>query len=173
MAYVDISTLMTIAPGEPLPAAVVQQIRDNQEFLIDPPACSVYNTAAQSVPTGTNTALTADSETYDNDSMHSTASNTHRITAQTAGRYLFFASVEFAASTGGHYRDLLFVTSGSASFGRTMLPQVNSGSIATLVVSVGTRVLTVGEWVQVMVRHNAGVNLNVTLREFTALFLTR
>lgn len=68
---------MTIATGQPLPAAVVQQIRDNEEFLISPPVCSVFNSTVISVANaGGGTVMTHDSEKYDSDAMHSTSSNT-------------------------------------------------------------------------------------------------
>lgn len=41
---------------------------------------AAYNTAAQSIPASTNTVLTFDSEIYDTDSIHSTSSNTGRMT---------------------------------------------------------------------------------------------
>ena len=101
MSYQALTALMTIAAGEVLTAAVVQQINDNGEFLIDPPACSIKETTAQSLADNTSTAMTSNEENFDNDSMHSTVTNTSRITIQTAGRYLISATVAFAANTVG------------------------------------------------------------------------
>lgn len=59
------------------------------------PACRVFQTGAQTVPDGTLTNLTFDSERYDTDSMHSTVSNTSRITFNTAGIYLVTGHIAF------------------------------------------------------------------------------
>ena len=87
------------------------QVRDNLEFLIDPPACSVFNTVAQSLATGSATVLDANSENFDNDAMHSNVTNNSRITVQTAGRYLFYTRVEFAANATG-VREIRFNKNG-------------------------------------------------------------
>jgi len=54
----------------------------------DPPACRVYNSANLSIVNTTVTTVTYDSERWDTDTMHSTSSNTSRITFTTAGLYL-------------------------------------------------------------------------------------
>src|SRR5690606_33104303 len=125
VAYVDISTLMTIAPGEPLPAAVVQQIRDNEEFLIDPPLCSVRGLAAQTTSNNQVTPLRGDAEDFDNDSMHSTTTNPERITIQTPGRYRLSTRIEFASSGTGA-REIRFYKNGS-SLGAAFLMTPNAG----------------------------------------------
>lgn len=54
----------------------------------NPPACRITHSTTQSITNNTTTALLADSETYDTDSMHSTSSNTSRITMNKAGIYV-------------------------------------------------------------------------------------
>ena len=56
------------------------------------------NSAAISLTSGTATILTMDSERWDTDSIHSTSSNTGRLTATTAGKYQISGHVEFALS---------------------------------------------------------------------------
>src|SRR5678815_101030 len=97
MAYADPLTIQTLNVNDILTAAVMMCFRNNGEFLIDPPAFSVFNSTAQSVADATATALTADSESFDNAAWHSTGSNTSRATCTTAGRYLPFATVQYAA----------------------------------------------------------------------------
>jgi hypothetical protein len=63
-------------------------VRDPLNFLLDPPHCSVYAGATVSCVSNTATLLTYDTETDDTDTMHSTSSNTGRITFNTAGRYM-------------------------------------------------------------------------------------
>mgnify|MGYP001576060230 FL=1 len=76
-------------------------VRDNLSFLYTPPMCRVYNSANISINDATSTALTFDSERFDTDTMHSTSSNTGRITLTTAGKYLDGAHATFADNSTG------------------------------------------------------------------------
>lgn len=169
MAYVDIASLMTIAPGEPLPAAVVQQIRDNEEFLIDPPLCSVRASSALAVANGSVTALPADVELFDNDSMHSTTTNPERITIQTPGRFRFSTRIEFASSGTGA-REIRFYKNGS-SLGAAFSMNPNSGVL--VVTTYWEDVSVAGDYYHVSVVQTSGGNLDVVLRSFSAMFLSR
>ena len=60
----------------------------------------VYNSAAISIPTTTYTILTFNSEERDSDNIHSTTSNTDRLTAQTAGLYWIFGQVYLGGNNG-------------------------------------------------------------------------
>ena len=64
--------------------------------------CSLYQSAAQSVPDSTYTAITFNSELFDTDAYHSTSSNTSRITipAGKAGKYLFTRKINWAGAIG-------------------------------------------------------------------------
>lgn len=64
------------------------------------PMCRVYNSANISIPNATATDLTFDSERFDTDSMHSTVSNTNRITFNKAGKYLVGCNVVWDAGAG-------------------------------------------------------------------------
>ena len=173
MAYVDVATIQTTDPGDPLTAAWCDQVRDNQEFLVDPPVCAVYHSTTQAVASSTQFWLEADSELYDNDSMHSTVTNTGRITAQTAGRFLAIATVIFEANTTvPAYRSVRFRVNGGSSVETTRFP---SAGVNTTMVPTGVRtfVLSAGDYVEAGCIHNAGVDLDVTLDEFLLLHLTR
>jgi len=62
-------------------------VRDNLLALRDAPRCRVTKAAAQSIPNGTYTELLFDTERYDTAGLHSTVSNTGRLTAPVAGVY--------------------------------------------------------------------------------------
>jgi hypothetical protein len=66
------------------------------------PAVRAYNNANQSIANATTTDLTFNSERFDTDTMHSTVSNTERLTATTAGVYCIFANMGFASNTVGY-----------------------------------------------------------------------
>lgn len=171
MAYVDPNTIQDTDPGDTLTAAWCDTVRDDLEFLVDPPTCSVYGSAAQSIPDDTTTTMLADSENHDNDSMHSTSSNTGRITAQTAGRYLFNGTVEFAANSTG--RRLIYLRVN----GTTSYLLYSSAAPTSPTTAVGsftkTLVLAAGDYVEVRANQNTGGSANATLAEFAGIFLTR
>ncbi len=171
MTYVDLNTIHNPATGTVAPAAWGDQVRDNLEFLIDPPACSVYNSAAVSLANGAATVLGADSENYDNDSMHSTVTNTSRVTAQTAGRYLVIASVRFDANATGN-RQIDFYINGVLLTGGVILG--NAGSTNSTVLNLSkAAVLAAGDYVEVSATQRSGGALNATLVEFLAYLMTR
>ena len=47
MPYVDPQTIDNPTAGNPIPAAWADQVRNNLEFLIAPPTCSVYTNPTQ------------------------------------------------------------------------------------------------------------------------------
>ncbi len=170
MAYAALSTIQTIATGQVFTAATLQQANDNDEFLINPPACSIKETTAQPVADSTATALTSDEENFDNDSMHSTTTNTSRITIQTAGRYLLYAVVSFASDLDGQ-RVLDFRVNGTTAY---EVFRANTGGTGVIVATaVKTLVLSAADYVEIRASHNAGNALDVTLVEFAAIFITR
>ena len=177
MAYADLTTIQATDPGDPLTAAWCDQVRDNEEFFIDPPTCAIYSSSAQSVSTNTVTALTADSERFDNDSMHSTSSNTSRITIQTEGRYLLGCVVRFAFFAAVQPRLVQFRFNGNAS---TVVNVGQLGSVPdtvtvrdTIISGATAEVFTAGDYIEVTARQETGGSLNVTLDNFFAIFLTR
>lgn len=173
MPYVDLNTIHNPATGTVAPASWGDQVRDNDEFLIDPPAVSIKESTAQSITNVTDTALTSDEENYDNNGMHSTVSNTTRLTAQTAGRYLVWGQVQWAGNTGGFYRQMFFRVNGTTQYLVSLSPAIGDVSVGLQQSGSRTIVLAVTDYVELMVRHNAGGALNCTMGEFGALFLTR
>lgn len=171
MAYAALSTIQTIATGQVFTAATLQQANDNDEFLVDPPACSIKETTAQSLTNSTATALTSDEENFDNNAMHSTVSNTTRITCQTAGRYLCVASVAFAANATSN-RQVEFYKNGAAVGGGALV--ASSGSTnSTGVVLVQMLVLAAADYVECVATQRSGGALNATLSEFALYYMTR
>ena len=87
--------------GEVVTAANVnQEVRDNIKWLSHDgtdgaPMARAYNTASQTLTTGTTTVITFDSERFDVGTLHSTSSNTSRMTIPTGGggTYLLGATI--------------------------------------------------------------------------------
>lgn len=71
------------------------------------PCVSCFRSAAQSIPNTTATVITFDSEVYDTDNFHSTVTNTGRLTAPVAGKYMVTGAVLMTANaTGARVLDL-------------------------------------------------------------------
>lgn len=172
MPYVDPNTIHNPATGTVAPAAWGDVIRDDLEFLVDPPAASVFNSAAVSVADNTLTTLNANSELFDNDAMHSTSVNTSRLTAQTAGRYLITARVNFAADITDGRRVIQLRKNGSGGTTVSSHRAVIDGSSQTLVGFI-LDIMAVTDYWECRVLHTAGAALDCTLQEWSALFITR
>lgn len=135
-------------------------VRDNIEFLHDPPAARVYNSVNLSIPHNTATALTFNSERYDNDNIHDTGSNTSRLTCRTAGKYHCFASVDFASHSGGERYLLLRLNGTTPIVSQTSPAMITSGLPTDLHVSTDYP-LIVGDYIEVVVWQATGGALNV------------
>jgi hypothetical protein len=174
VSYVDLATIHVPSTGGVAPAAWGLQIRENQEFMIDPPACSVFNTTTQNVGTTAFSVMLATSENYDNDGMHSTVSNTGRITAQTAGRYLFAATIAFGPT---NLDSNVALSVSLLVNGTTRLDGVGgnlgNGAVGSVATVVRTVVLSAGQYVESEAWHADANTIACTLREFSALYMTR
>lgn len=93
-------------------------VRDVETFLLNPPHATAYHSVDRTLTTATWTLAIFDSEVEDNDGIHSTASNTSRLTCQTPGLYLVTANVFFAGNaTGG--RGINITKNGAGTRGAT------------------------------------------------------
>jgi hypothetical protein len=138
-------------------------VRDNTLALVGSnpiivPSCRVYNNAAISIGNNSVQVLTFNSERWDTDEIHSTVTNTGRLTCQTAGLYNIFGHVQFAANTTG-IRSVLIRLNGS-TYLASQLNHQSSAAVAEL--SVNTIYsLSASDYVELMVYQNSGGALNV------------
>jgi len=65
------------------------------------PACRVFRSANKSINNTQLIPVDFDIEYFDTDTMHDNVTNNTRVTAKTAGKYLIYGAVEFAAAAGG------------------------------------------------------------------------
>ncbi|MBI3319832.1 MAG: hypothetical protein HYZ89_04520 [Candidatus Omnitrophica bacterium] len=123
----------------------------------------VYNSASQSIANNTATLLTFDSERFDTDTIHDTASNTSRLTASTAGKYLVCAMLTFSTNGTGIRNVQLWKGSGwsIATEARGGLSFDSSSLTISTLANFGA-----GEWVEVRVSQDSGGSLSVSAQEF-------
>jgi hypothetical protein len=91
------NTIPTTTTGSVYTAAAHNNIVTNVNNYRVPPMC-VLTAGSQVISNTTATVLTYSSEAVDTDDMHSTSTNTSRITINTAGVYLFTCQMTLAGS---------------------------------------------------------------------------
>ena len=124
------------------------------------PMVRVYNNANIATVSGVTKVLTFNSEFFDTDAMHSTASNTHRLKATTAGKYLIIGQVRWHARNTGR-RDMSIRLNGVTVIGFAEIGSV-ADSTAFPGINVSTTYhLAAGEWVDLAVRQTSGGGINV------------
>lgn len=118
----------------------------------------IYNSGVFAVPNNTATAITFDSERYDTDSIHSTSSNTSRLTCKTAGKYHISTSLGYASNTTGR-RYSQFRVNGTAIIA---LAETDCQAVGFAHHAFSTSYdLAVGDYVEVLAYQNSGGALNV------------
>lgn len=135
---------------------------DNIKFLHGPPTVRVRRAAAQSIASGSWEEISFDTEDWDTDTMWSSTAAT-KLFARTAGKYQIAVRGTFAASTAGRTRAI-----GARKNSTSSTPDIAvhvhdydipSGSLP--VQSAADMVsLTTGQYVQVCMVHDVGVNHN-------------
>lgn len=166
MAYTTDRTYVT---GEVETASIFNTyLRDNMKWLsTDKPMARVYNSANISIANVTNTSLTLDSERFDNASIHSTSSNTERLTVPSGGggKYLIGATAQFAANATG-FRQWKLELNGTGATGTDICfttEPTNSASVISDGVPVTLYSLAAADYVALTVFQNSGGNLNATV----------
>jgi hypothetical protein len=114
--------------------------------------------ANQSLTSAALTAITWDTESFDTDSLHSTVSNTSRLTASVTGKWLVVACAEFAASGTGS-RLLFIQKNGANGYNHQLVPA--DGTNTTRVTVTDIVDLAAGDYVEAIAYQNSGGALNV------------
>jgi hypothetical protein len=132
---------------------------DRIELLSTPPAVHLRQTSAQTLTTGTGTAILFDTEDLDNYSGHSTSSNTSRYTCQLAGWYKFSGGIGWASNGTGR-RGTWWRKNGTDVNGS----EVNHHAGGTGILGTPARTifisLAVNDYVELMGIQESGGNLN-------------
>jgi len=121
-------------------------------------AARAYNNANISIPNATNTALTFNTESFDNDAIHGTT-NTSRLTAKTAGIYSIMGGGAFASNATGA-RSLGIRLNGATYIASVSVPSAGATVYTNLTVSA-MFYLNANEYVEITAYQSSGGNLNV------------
>lgn len=123
------------------------------------PNARVYNNAAITLTTAVAAFLTFNSEHWDEGALHSTSSNTGRLTAPITGLYLVGVAVDFATNATG-YRQIAIRVNGATFIAADLRPAAN-GTTTQMTVQTVYR-FAAGEYAEVQALQTSGGNLNVT-----------
>lgn len=127
-------------------------------------SCSLTNSANQSIPTGTWTSITFDTERFDTDTMHEGVTHSSRLTCNTAGIYICGGGWEIATSTASFYVRVFLNGATTVAF-----TQQNS-SVAQNVMCTGMVQLAAGDYIELQAFQTSGGNLNSQTEPYAPLF---
>lgn len=126
----------------------------------------VTHTIAQSVGDGATISVAFDTERFDTDTMHDTVTNNSRITIQTAGKYILWASIRWQTNVLGT-RLLILRRNGATEESRVQGPPALGSAVAEqpLVAIVDA---ALNDFFEIRAFQNSGGALNVEVNPGTA-----
>jgi hypothetical protein len=168
VAYADLNGIHDPATNTIPPASWGDQVRDNDEFLVATPQCTIAASVAQAVTTGTTGEALTGTESIDTDSMHAGSSAT--VTMQTAGKYELTTTVQFDSGSTNRCFVKFVIEGDNYSVGQV---PPTGGGFSTIISGTRHYEATAGDEAEVWVAHDKGSDLDVTLLEFTAKWIGR
>jgi len=134
------------------------------DFILSPPRCLVYQTAITTMGTSGTAALALfDTELYDTDTMHSTSTNTGRLTSNATGLYHVQAHIGFAANATGYRLLNIRKNAAGASGGGTSVAVARIAASPTLATQAYVAVdvqLNSTDYVELFVTQTSGGSLD-------------
>ena len=120
--------------------------------------CRVYNSANQTISSASVTELLWNSETFDTDAFHSTASATGRLTIPSGedGKYLVIAQCNFQPRNNGNFQIIVRKNGSDAAWGGFDNP--NDGEHVTI---TDVMDLAAADYIQMFVYQNSGSTVDV------------
>lgn len=162
MGIVDTNSIHNPATGTSPPAAWGDAVRDNLVWLAGDgasgnpkPMCRVYNSASQNVATATDFVLSFNSERYDVGGMHSTTTNTSRITIPSGGGgvYHIGGSVNWNNTDTDGIRQLVILLNGAT---RLAVVEASGGVNGSMSVVSCDYKLAASDYIELLVYQNSG-----------------
>lgn len=123
--------------------------------LASVPRVAAFSSSNPSIANNTVTYLTFDSEDHDTDTMHSTVSNTGRLTATTAGVYLIVASANWKDAAAAGLR-AVGISRNAARTNLAYVQTVGTAGQTTYQQAVIVYPLNAGDYVEMWVQQNSG-----------------
>ena len=132
----------------------------------------VRNSSAQSIPTGSSTAINFDTESYDTDNIHDNSTNNTRLTVP-AGvtKCRISAKIDFAGNSTGERTAIIALDGAAQFFGNAEVSVPTVPSPDLLIINLTTAIVSVsaGQYFEVLAVQNSGGNLNVNTFSWLAM----
>jgi len=119
---------------------------------------SLSKSGVQSIPHNVSTAITYETEDYDDGNWHSTVTNTSRITVDFTGRLNVRVDVSFSITTSCIAR--VHIYKNGIDTGKSIGQQYFSAGSYNIL-NVAELNVTSGDYIEVFAYHNAGVSTNI------------
>lgn len=119
----------------------------------------VYHDTAQSIPTGTATALAFNSTRWDTDDIHDPVTNNSRLTCKTAGKYLIAAAAAFVTEITTGLRSIAIKLNGTTNIILVSWNRNQNGPTRMDCATIWD--MSVGDYVEVIVEQTWGGDLNI------------
>lgn len=139
-------------------AAWGDQITDAINLLLNPPIFEGRQTVAQTLTTGSGTAITLDAEDLDNYNGHSPSSNTSRYVIPLTGRYQLSGGVGFTPNGTGT-RAAYWCKNGIFILGSKQEIGTAAGSVIRILANTMTVLLNAGDYIELFGLQGSGANL--------------
>ncbi len=137
----------------------------NRIIVQSPIAVHLRNSADQTIPTDTSTAITFNTENYDTYTMHEGVTNPSRITCIVPGFYLFGGTVAWAANATSS-REISIRLNGSTVLAEQRT--LNLGALYTILTVSGSYWLNSDDYIELVGMQRSGgdlASLNLTIGE--------
>jgi hypothetical protein len=154
----DIATVGTITAGVWTGTTIA--VANGGSGITTTNSVRAYNSANISINNATETLLTFDSERFDNNTLHSTVTNTGRLTATVAGTYVITLDITWASNTTG-IRYMYIRLNGSTLIAITKLPTSGQGGLNDWMHLSTIYSMAATDYVEAVVYQNSGGALNV------------
>ncbi|MEU9975085.1 hypothetical protein [Streptomyces sp. NPDC051014] len=154
----------TFLAGEKVTASkLIAATKTPLDFLMNPPRCNAYSSGV-SLTSGTSTLITFDSEAWDTDNMHSTTTNTSRVTISTTGQYLVSFYARFPSNATGYRQLNLRLNSGGSSGGGSTWSTINVAAVngsSTFVTRTLELSCVAGDHYEIFAMQNSGATMTL------------
>lgn len=123
-------------------------------------SCRIYNNAAQSVGNDSATALTFNSERFDNGTLHSTSTNPTRITFVYGGVYYYGGNINWGTAGGTGFRQITIRLNGSTTITQAVLDGDALDTSPRMIIN-GMYEFDDDDYIELLAYQNSGGSINV------------
>jgi hypothetical protein len=157
LTWWDPATYLDAVSGAVITPDWGDRVKENLDALFNPPQAHAISPEGFFVPNNAVTALIFGGERYDTDVIHSTTTNTSRLTCVRAGVHHLSAGMTYAGSAAGNLRIIAIRLNGVTTIAQFDGKPLGTATVA-LAVSADYK-LALNDYVEVITLQDSGGNL--------------